>query len=145
MKLTVLFVIFFAVVQVINGLDHNTALSRLTGAGITVSSSGNCSNKTRNSCTSLDGIRENSISGIIAFKRASGCEIVVTGGTETGHEPGQYSHANGYKIDIRKRNVEPCLSNYITANFRASGKKWTDDSGNVYYDENNTHWDITYY
>jgi len=52
-------------------------------AGITVSSSGRCSDRYRRSCTSLDQIRENTISGLIALKEASSCDnLVVTGGTE---------------------------------------------------------------
>lgn len=50
--------------------------------GITISSSGRCSNRNIKSCTSLDQIRENTVSGIINLKRKSGCKIVVTGGTE---------------------------------------------------------------
>jgi hypothetical protein len=35
------------------------------------------------------------VSGIITLKNASGCSINITGGTETGHASGTYSHWNG--------------------------------------------------
>ncbi len=59
-------------------------------AGITVYSSGGCSDRNIRSCTSLDQIRENTINGLITLKRFSGCGMVVTGGTEVldGYELG---------------------------------------------------------
>ena len=35
------------------------------------------------------------MSGIITYHRASGCAVNITGGTETGHASGKYSHASG--------------------------------------------------
>ncbi len=126
-------------------LTHAQALSQLNAAGITVSSSGGCSDRNNSSCTSLDQIRQSTITGIINFKRASGCTVVVTGGTETGHASGTYSHWNGYKVDISKSAGGSCL-NYIINNYTSiGGSKYQDASGNVYYNEDSYHWDITYY
>jgi peptidoglycan hydrolase-like protein with peptidoglycan-binding domain len=124
------------------GLSHATARSRLSAAGIGVSSSGGCSNRCATNCTALKGIRPATISGIINFKSVSGCSITVTGGTETGHASGTYSHWNGYKVDI---SMSSCVSNYIRSHFTyIGGNKYRDGSGNIYYYEVN-HWDITYY
>ena len=82
------------------------------------------------------------IQGIQTLKSASGCGINVTGGTETGHASGTYSHWNGYKLDT---SLSTCLNNYIQGNFTSiGGSKWQSGSGNIYYKEGN-HWDITYY
>lgn len=41
-----------------------------------------CSDRNKPTCTSLDQVRENTISGLVTLKGASGCAITVTGGTE---------------------------------------------------------------
>ena len=135
----------------ITKLGHDDAVARLTGAGIGISSSGGCSDPNNSSCTALEGVNLESIDGIITFKNAAGCgpgEVVVTGGTETGHAGGDYSHANGYKLDIGHAG---CVDSYITGAFSYIGLREGDNapmyqagSGNVYADEGN-HWDITYY
>ncbi|HIW62927.1 MAG TPA: hypothetical protein H9881_10765 [Candidatus Stackebrandtia excrementipullorum] len=114
----------------------------LSEAGLTWSSSGNCSDRNRPNCTSFDQVNEASIQGIITLKNASGCAINVTGGTETGHADGTYSHWNGYKLDT---SLSACLNGYIQNSFTSiGGNRWESSSGNVYYKEGN-HWDITYY
>ena len=124
------------------GLSYSSAYSQLNAAGIPVSSSGACSNRCNTSCTGLKGIRQSSITGLINFKSASGCAITVTGGTESGHASGTYSHWNGYKLDI---GMSSCVSNYIYSHYTSiGGSKYRDAAGNIYYYEGN-HWDITYY
>jgi len=62
-------------------------------------------------CTSLAGMRE-PIVGFVSNLAAScnaqnnACAVVITGGTEgsAGHSDGQFSHANGYKVDIDDAN-----------------------------------------
>lgn len=123
-------------------LSHSQATTMLRNAGITWSSSGNCSDRNRSNCTSFDQVNENTIRGIVTLRNASGCAINVTGGTETGHASGTYSHWNGYKLDT---SLSSCLNNYIQGTFTSiGGSKWRSGSGNVYYKEGN-HWDITYY
>uniref|UniRef100_A0A914DN54 Uncharacterized protein n=1 Tax=Acrobeloides nanus TaxID=290746 RepID=A0A914DN54_9BILA len=124
--------------------SHSAAATRLRNAGISIHSSGGCSNKYNKQCTSLDGIHKEAIDGVITLKRASGCPIVVTGGTEDGHgRGGGRSHWMGWKLDIRKRG-DDCITQYIKRNFKSiGGSKWRAASGNIYYDENN-HWDIQY-
>jgi len=123
-------------------LSHSQATTMLRNAGITWSSSGGCSDRNRSNCTSFDQVNENTIRGIITLRSASGCAINVTGGTETGHASGTYSHWNGYKLDT---SLSTCLNNYIQGTFTSiGGSKWQSGSGNIYYKEGN-HWDITYY
>lgn len=134
-------------------LTHTQALSLLTAAGIKTHSSGNCSDQNNRRCTSLEGIRQCTIDGIIAFKKSSNCDIVVTAGTEIGHAPGLYSHANGYKLDIR---ITQNVTDFIQTHFTFIGQRsfdqaaqYDDGKGNIYAQElhpggRNDHWDITY-
>lgn len=121
-------------------LAHSAAVAQL-GSGFTVTSSGSCSDKTQTKCTSLDGIKENTIQRVKELQVAIGVPLVVTGGTEAGHAAGPYSHANGYKIDLQ---VQPALNSYISNNFTSIGSnKWKDSKGNVYMRHGPPdHWDL---
>lgn len=128
-------------------ITHSSATSQLSAAGITWSSSGNCSDRYNSSCTSFDGIRQSTIDGIITFKRASGCAVNITAGTEVGHSSGTYSHWNGYKVDI---GLSTCIQNYISAHYTyvgyisGFGYQYRAPSGNLYTKEG-SHWDILFY
>ena len=128
-------------------ISHADATNRLSSAGISWSSSGGCSDRNNPTCTSFDQVNLDSIRGIITLKSASGCAINITGGTETGHAGGTYSHWNGYKLDI---SPAACVSNYITGSFAFIGYRgdgaamYESGSGNIYARESN-HWDILYY
>ncbi|MFI6133835.1 hypothetical protein [Micromonospora sp. NPDC051141] len=128
-------------------ISQSSATSQLRAAGITWSSSGNCSNRNVATCTSFEGVRQATIDGIITFKRASGCAVNVTAGTETGHAGGTYSHWNGYKLDIAKSS---CVNNYIYNHYAyvgyisGWGYQYRAASGNLYTDEGD-HWDILFY
>lgn len=130
-------------------LSDADARSRVKAAGITISSSGNCSDRYTSTCTSLEQVNSGTIDGILTLKRASGCAINITGGTETGHSSGTYSHWNGYKLDISKYT---CIGNYIRSSFtrisdRGDGApRYQSAAGNIYADEYwANHWDILYY
>ncbi|RZQ66113.1 hypothetical protein EWH70_01345 [Amycolatopsis suaedae] len=123
-------------------LSHSQATSRLRSSGITWSSSGGCSNRNNPRCTSFEQVNLATIQGAQTLKSASRCALNVTGGTETGHASGTYSHWNGYKLDFSLSN---CLNSYIRNTFTSiGGNKWRSGSGNIYYLESN-HWDVTYY
>jgi len=59
--------------------------------------------------TSLSGLRPATLDGLLLLWTACNqlvkmatCSFVITGGTESGHnESGPYTHANGYKLDLR--------------------------------------------
>jgi len=128
-------------------LTQAQAASQLSAAGITWSSSGNCTTRSNPTCTSFDQINQSTVTGVITLKHASGCAINITGGTEVGHASGTYSHYNGYKVDVSHNS---CIDGYIHTAFTRIGNRgdgypqWQAASGNIYCDEG-THWDITYY
>jgi hypothetical protein len=128
-------------------LTQAQAASQLSAAGVTHSSSGGCTSRSNSTCTSYEQINQSTVSGVITLKRASGCAVNITGGTETGHASGTYSHWNGYKVDIAHNS---CIDAYIKNSFAYAGLRgdgypqWQAASGNLYCDEGN-HWDITYY
>ncbi|WP_217198560.1 hypothetical protein [Streptomyces buecherae] len=123
-------------------LSHAQATAMFRDAGITWSSSGGCSDRNQPNCTSFTQLNLSSAQGAQTLKQASRCALNITGGTETGHASGTYSHWNGYKLDF---SLSTCLSNYITGTFASiGGSKWKSASGNIYYRESN-HWDVTYY
>ncbi|HET9143940.1 hypothetical protein [Actinophytocola sp.] len=130
------------VTVLVTKISHATATARLRSSNITWSSSGGCSNRNNPTCTSFEQVNSATIEGIRTLKSASGCAINVTGGTETGHASGTYSHWNGYKLDT---SLSSCLNGYIQGTFTSiGGSKWRSAAGNIYYKEGN-HWDITYY
>ncbi|MBY8848654.1 hypothetical protein [Saccharothrix longispora] len=123
-------------------LSHSDAASRFSAAGLTWSSSGGCSDRDNPTCTSFSQINLTTVQGGITLKRASGCALRITGGTETGHASGTYSHWNGYKLDFA---LSTCINNYVRGTFTSiGGNKWRSGSGNIYFLESN-HWDVTYY
>ncbi|GIJ46457.1 hypothetical protein Val02_33430 [Virgisporangium aliadipatigenens] len=128
-------------------LTHAQAAHQFRAAGITWSSSGRCDDRDNPRCTSFTSIRQSTVTGVKTLKRASGCPIHLTGGTETGHAAGTYSHWNGFKLDIRRND---CVDRYITAKFADMGMQegWGHQfraaSGNLYTNEGR-HWDIVYY
>lgn len=132
-------------------LTHDEAAKRLTAAGITWSSSGNCSDKENKKCTSFEQINSESIDGIIWLKDVSCCEIHITGAAETGHAKlPKENHYNGYKIDIRP--LQP-INDYIKATFKKvanrksdNSEQWVDENDNYYaYEKSPAHWDITFF
>jgi hypothetical protein len=128
-------------------LTDSQAASQLSASGITRVSTGGCTDRYVSTCTSYEQINQATVSGIKTFRSISGCAITITGGTETGHASGTYSHWNGYKVDV---SPTTCVSSYITSHYSYSGTRsdgaalYTAPSGNVYARESN-HWDITYY
>ncbi|MFG3042535.1 hypothetical protein ACGFYZ_37135 [Streptomyces sp. NPDC048330] len=128
-------------------ISHETATAMFAKAGITWTSSGNCIDRNNPTCTSFEQLNLESAQGAVALKQVSNCALLITGGTETGHASGTYSHWNGYKLDFGKQT---CLNKYIKYNFTDIGKRsdgaqlYESVTGNVYADEGN-HWDVTYY
>ncbi len=122
--------------------------ARLNSNGIALQSSGNCRDRNNRRCTSVEGIRQETVDGLLAFRNAVAVELVMTGGTEVGHSAGANSHYNGYKVDI---SLDPVVNRYIENNFTYIGtrvsdgaRQYRDANGNIYAREVN-HWDITYY
>lgn len=125
--------------------SHQAGAAKLSAAGISISSSGNCSDKNNNRCTSLDGMKENTIDQAIAVKQACGCTVIVTGGTETGHAGGPTSHSAGYKIDLAvNTQLDAYIRSLTPSGTRGSDSRYKDKCGNEYVRETSpNHWDIT--
>jgi hypothetical protein len=119
-------------------LTDASARRRMSNVGISVNAS--------QPQTSLEGIREATLVELVwlVSKVPSG-SIVITGGTEStgGHADGTYSHANGYKVDLR---LNSALDSYIENNFRRDGSvggypAYRSPNGGLYVKEGN-HWDV---
>ncbi|MGN9837362.1 hypothetical protein ACTMTI_04460 [Nonomuraea sp. H19] len=127
-------------------MSHATATGWLKSAGLRTRSTGNCTSKHMQHCTSLDSVRTGTIARVIELKRQSHCPIMVTGGTEEGHAPGVYSHGNGYKLDI---SHNACIDRYIMKNHDKAGVRsdgaplYRSSSGTTFADESD-HWDILF-
>ncbi|MGX1674036.1 hypothetical protein [Streptomyces sp. NPDC055400] len=133
--------------QAATKISHATATSMFREVGITWSSSGGCSDRNNPTCTSFEQLNLATAQGAQTLKRATGCALNITGGTETGHASGTYSHWNGYKLDYGKNT---CVTSYIKNVFTYIGLRgdgapqYKSGSGNIYADEGN-HWDVLYY
>lgn len=96
--------------------DNNQKLAELENAGVEVSSSGNCFDISNPTCTSLAGMPDPAIQFIINLEKNSGCPanspqgIVVTGGTEVGHQ------THGYGLPVFDLRDSSCLVSYIQNN-----------------------------
>ena len=136
-----------AAAPAVTKLSQSQAASQLSAAGITWSSSQNCTTRSNPHCTSFEQINASTVTGVVTLRHASGCAINITGGTEVGHAAGTYSHYNGYKVDIAHNS---CVDNYVHNSFSYIGLRgdgypqWKSAAGNLYCDEGN-HWDITYF
>lgn len=94
----------------------------------------------------LDGVRQATINEVIRLKgTCTNCNITVTSTTGGVHNSGTCSHANGWKVDLRK---EPNLDSYITRTYAKNPLKrsdgadvYTAPSGALYALEGN-HWDV---
>ncbi|MEU7427163.1 hypothetical protein [Streptomyces sp. NPDC040750] len=128
-------------------ISHATATGMFRDVGVTWSSSGGCSDRNNATCTSFDQLNLPTAQGAQTLKRATGCALNITGGTETGHASGTYSHWNGYKLDYGKNT---CVTSYIKNTFTYIGLRgdgapqYQSGSGNIYADEG-SHWDVLYY
>lgn len=130
------------------GLTHEEAKQKLADAGITISSTGNCSDKSDSRCTSLDGVRQSTIDGITSFKQECNCAVTVSGGTEVGHATaGACTHGNGCKLDISPNTK---LSNYVQHSYQPIGKCfpaasacYKSPTGQIWARESN-HWDVAF-
>jgi len=97
----------------------------------------------------LEGVRTKTLNEVVNTKQACGCEVVVTSATGGSHASGEYSHANGYKIDLR---LGSAVSGYIKNNYTYIGtrgdgaRQYQAPSGAVYAEEASAeggpHWDI---
>lgn len=94
--------------------------------------------------TQLGGINKATLNEAIRLQQACGCRITITGGTESGHAQGTYSHGTGYKIDL---DDTPALNNFIKFTYERRGTR--SDGATLYYNDTieyaleGDHWDVT--
>lgn len=126
-------------------LDDATARNLLREANISVNKE-NCETVQRTDCTSLTGIPQQAIDGVIDIKNNCGgpsapCSVVVTAGTERGHE----THGMGQAILDLRPSVG--LSSYIARQIGTSSptpyQYYTGSDGNRYYYEVD-HWHVEF-
>ena len=102
--------------------------------------------------TQIAGMTAATLNEIIGLKKACGCALVITGGTEGGHsEKTDCSHGNGKKFDA---GMDAGLTAYITKNFTYVGKRkddgaeqWRNNASGAIYAKEDTqgsgpHWDV---
>lgn len=98
-------------------LTQSAAASRLSAGGVGWTSSGGCSDKNNPSCTSFDGVYSGTVDGAVTLKRACGCTVTITGGTETGHAGGTYRSVHSFmaaRHPIRAGTVtEMCIYMFV--------------------------------
>lgn len=130
-----------------------------TGASVEVSSSGGCTSQNAANCTSLNGVQQSTLNEAKRIAAECNCRILITAGTEIGHEKGALSHEAGTKIDIRavdESGKDVAISTFIKTNknFELGSRTEKDGATVTYKDkttgavwalerrENTWHWDV---
>ncbi len=95
---------------------------------------------------SYQGVQQSTVNGLNTLHNDCKCDFTVTSATDGDHSGGTFSHANGYKADIRPSTE---LDSYIKNNFTPAGTRsdgsalYQDSHGNTYAREGD-HWDVLY-
>ncbi|ORX92084.1 hypothetical protein K493DRAFT_148830, partial [Basidiobolus meristosporus CBS 931.73] len=80
-----------------------------------------CNYSLNNTCPSFEGIRNETISGLVNFIHTSNCTgVSIVGGTEVLDPESYYSHKLGFRVDIAPN---PCIDNFIKKNFHYIGNR----------------------
>jgi hypothetical protein len=115
-------------------------------AGLRWISSGRCTRRANPRCTSFDGIRPATLDGVLRLRQSSRCGLVISGGTETGHAQGRFSHGGGYKLDVLPNR---CINRFIKGHYRhvptrGDGAALYQATGRTTFAREPSHWDITF-
>ena len=119
-------------------LSDAEARALLEGAGIRV-------NKTQAEGTSLQGIKRATVENVVNLKNNCGCDVIFTGGTESGHAAGEASHGSGNKYDV---GLNAQLNNFIQTTYTPIGtrsdgaEQYRDTTTGVIYARESNHWDV---
>ncbi len=133
----------------VNG-NEAAVRQQFASAGISINHPACPSGSNGQGCTNVGGMRQATISQVINLNSAChGCGVTVTGGSEPGHASGQYSHPNGYKVDLR--NSSSALNSLLNG-LKHTGERGGDSGGPIFKDacgneyvNESDHWDITVY
>jgi hypothetical protein len=117
-------------------LSHEQAKFLLDQYHISISSTNGCSDVDDAKCTSLDGFPKEGVVALIGMKaQCSNCNIIITAGTEVGHQTHGYGKAI---VDLRD---EASLNNYIYSligtNSPVINNRYRGTDGSLYTFENN--------
>ncbi len=95
-------------------------------------------------CTTLAGVRQQTLDAIVSLKNRCNCSVTITAGSEGGHEPGTYSHATGYKVDLRyDTNTFSTITHFPQLPTRSDGaEQWQDPATGAIYALESDHWDV---
>lgn len=126
-------------IQAGGGLTQEAAIVQLDRAGVLI-----------NGPLNLAGIKQSTIEEVIDLKEECNCEVMITSATGGQHAQGEYSHANGYKVDLR---LNEKLNSYIegSGNFQMIGTRSDGAllyrrngtlSSSVIYAKESDHWDV---
>ncbi|ORX65405.1 hypothetical protein K493DRAFT_137253, partial [Basidiobolus meristosporus CBS 931.73] len=80
-------------------------------------------------CVSLDGIRNETVQGLVSFFLTTKCNISLIGGTEAPGSESKYSYKDGFKVDME---LNPCLEKYVTTNLTFIGNQQNEDMDPLY-------------
>jgi hypothetical protein len=133
--------------KILSGPMHQQAASALLRvAGLRWISSGHCARRSNPHCTSFEGLRPSTLSGVLQLKENSRCGVVISGGTERGHERGRFSHGAGYKLDVLPNR---CLNRFVKRNYRrvhtrGDGAALYRAADRSLFAREPSHWDITF-
>jgi hypothetical protein len=119
---------------------------------------GPCVNGQATGCVNLNGITNTTLNGLELLKLGCGCDIVITGGTESGVHAAGGSHSTGEAIDLRPTESlneklgfpSPKEGNKVTKVFVENGKTITEIftyealGGNAGGTSTGDHWHVTF-
>jgi hypothetical protein len=104
------------------GLSEADALKALSSAGISVLSSGGCTDPTNKSCTGVAGMQQSTVDNIVAISSAcSDCGIVMTAGTEVGHTNACHQAGTCADVDCRPNDCTVSQINTIDSTASSNG------------------------
>jgi hypothetical protein len=106
----------------------------LKNAGVGVNKA-NCTSAGQTNCTSLDNIPKSTIDFVIHLRQDCGCGVVVTGGTEAGH---QTHGPNRAVVDLRRAPIANFIQRQPVAG-SSGGRKIYSYRGYKVWDENSEH------
>ena len=102
-------------------------------------------NKKKAEGTSLDGMKKSTVQNIVSLQRNCGCDVIVTGGTESGHAAGNASHGSGNKYDV---GLNDDVTSFIKKAYTPIGKRgdgasqYKDERTGAIYALESNHWDV---
>jgi hypothetical protein len=104
--------------------------------------------KTGKGAAGFEGLKPHVIGAVSALDQACQCNVFITEATGGSHSSGAYSHANGYKLDLRTKD-NPELVSYVkklppAGNWKDGTKLYKDENSCATYAVESDHIDVVY-